>query len=74
MSSAASAPNSPDSPRAVDRFDSREFLATLTEAPGVYRMLDAAGAVLYVGKAKNLKKRVDSYFSKSGHSPGVLRG
>ncbi len=71
MSSAASAPNSPDSPRAVEAFDSGEFLAALTDAPGVYRMLDGAGAVLYVGKAKNLKKRVASYFNKSGHSPRI---
>ena len=43
-------------------FAAREFLATLTELPGVYRMLDGAGVVLYVGKAKNLRKRVASYF------------
>ena len=44
------------------RFDSKRFLARLTSRPGVYRMLAANGDILYVGKAKNLKNRVSSYF------------
>jgi len=50
-------------------FDSRAFLARAPETPGVYRMLDAAATILYVGKAKNLKKRLSSYFRGSGLAP-----
>ena len=46
-------------------FDHKTFLNTLTSRPGVYRMMDAAGEVLYVGKARDLKRRVGSYFSRS---------
>jgi excinuclease ABC subunit C len=49
-------------------FDAKAFLRTLSTRPGVYRMLDAEGAVLYVGKAGNLKNRVASYFRSSGLS------
>lgn len=45
-----------------DRFDARAFLSTVTSQPGVYRMYDATGTVIYVGKAKDLKKRLASYF------------
>ncbi len=50
-------------------FDAEHFLQELTSKPGVYQMQDAAGIVIYVGKAKNLKKRVSSYFRKTGQSP-----
>ena len=51
----------------------QRFLRTLDQSPGVYRMLDAKGAVLYVGKAANLKARVASYARPSGHSPRIAR-
>lgn len=52
-----------------DAFDSARFLAGLTQQPGIYQMFDAGGAILYIGKAKNLKARVSSYFRQSGLSP-----
>ena len=48
----------------VLEFDIEAFLKQLTQRPGVYRMLNKQGVIIYVGKAKNLKKRVSSYFKK----------
>lgn len=46
-------------------FDAAAFLKVVTEQPGVYLMMDASGEIIYVGKAKNLKKRLSSYFRKN---------
>ena len=50
-------------------FDASAFLATCSGRPGVYRMFDVDARLLYVGKAKNLKKRLASYFRKTGLAP-----
>ena len=52
-------------------FDGKAFVHTLSSSPGVYRHFDAAGELLYVGKASNLKKRVSSYFLKPHAEPRI---
>lgn len=49
----------------ADAFDVDAYLKQLTQRPGVYRMLNKKGVIIYVGKAKNLKRRVSSYFKKN---------
>ena len=54
---------------AVSTFDAKAFCSRLPSQPGVYRMMNSAGQVIYVGKAIDLRKRVSSYFQKNGLGP-----
>jgi excinuclease ABC subunit C len=54
-----------------EQFDAKVFVDSLPGRPGVYRMLDSDGQILYVGKARNLKSRVGSYFQPSNVQPKV---
>lgn len=60
----------PETP-ALHPFDPRAFVRALPGTPGVYRMFDAEGALLYVGKAGNLRNRVGSYFAKPQLEPRI---
>ncbi len=69
MTAPADAPAA--APGTPPEFDARELIASLPHRPGVYRMQDAAGDTLYVGKARDLKKRVASYFQKGAHETRI---
>ncbi|HEY0300475.1 MAG TPA: excinuclease ABC subunit UvrC, partial [Rhizomicrobium sp.] len=71
MSSVSTDPSQDAPLKGVERIAA--YLKMLPDAPGVYRMLDAKGDVLYVGKAKSLKKRVGSYASGRPHSDRLMR-
>jgi len=55
----------------MSRFDGRAFARNLSTGPGVYLMRDVDGKVLYVGKARNLQRRVSSYFTRQQRSPRI---
>ena len=58
---------------AAARFDPRAFARSLGNGPGVYQMLDAEGTPLYIGKARNLRHRVASYFQNRGLELRTMR-
>ncbi len=58
-------------PAQTPPFDGKAFVHTLSSSPGVYRHFDAAGELLYVGKASNLRKRVSNYFLKPHLEPRI---
>jgi excinuclease ABC subunit C len=59
-------------PTLATGFDLQSYLKSLPAKPGVYRMLDAAGGILYVGKARHLRNRVSSYFHGRAHADRTL--
>ena len=65
--------STPEKPPKTGQALIQDYLKTLDGSPGVYRMLDAQGAVLYVGKARNLRARVSNYARGSGHSGRIAR-
>src|SRR5262249_15355835 len=65
--------NAPTGTLAAGRAAILRFVKLAPSAPGVYRMIDAQGDVLYVGKAKNIKKRVTAYSRPTSHDNRIAR-
>src|SRR5262245_15036520 len=65
--------NAPTGTLAAGRAAILRFAKLAPPAPGVYRMIDGQGDVLYVGKAKNIKKRVTAYARPTGHDSRIAR-
>ena len=66
-------PPKPNAPPVTGHAYIRAFNRQIDQSPGVYRMLDAKGAVLYVGKARNLNRRIGNYAKPTGHSARIAK-
>src|ERR1700704_5869146 len=69
----ASDPAAASGPFAAGRAALMRYAKLAPASPGVYRMINAAGEVLYVGKAKNIRKRIVNYTRPTGHETRIAR-
>ncbi|MBC7126457.1 MAG: GIY-YIG nuclease family protein, partial [Bacteroidales bacterium] len=57
----------------MENLSSISYLSSLPDLPGVYQFFDSTGKIIYIGKAKNLRKRVSSYFNRSQYDSAKVR-